>query len=381
MMSSSAAPSGSIPLVDLGAQYRAHREELDAAVASCVARSSFIGGPDHRAFAEELAAAFGGGAAALCGNGTDALYLALVELLGHGDGSGEVITVSHTFAATAEAIVMAGYRPALVDVDPATSLMDVDRLEAAISERTVAIVPVHLYGQMVPMDRVMEIATRHELVVVEDAAQAHGASFLGKGPGQWGHAACFSFYPGKNLGAWGDGGAVLCQDPALAERLQKRANHGRAGKFEHDLVGVNSRLDGLQAAVLRVKLRHLQDWNRRRREVADAYGRLLGGHGSIRLPEVDDRAEHVFHLYVVRVERRDRVLEAMRRDGIGVGIHYPIPVHLQPAFRDLGLGRGDLPRTSELADQVLSLPVFPELEPAQVERVAQSLLAAVSDVA
>ncbi|MDP6175922.1 MAG: DegT/DnrJ/EryC1/StrS family aminotransferase, partial [Rhodospirillales bacterium] len=257
-----------IPLVDLQAQYLAHKQEFDAAIAGCLARASFIGGHDHEAFAGEFADWCGGGHVALLGNGTQALEFVLRELFGPGDGVGKIITVSHSFIATGEAIVNAGYRPVFVDVDPRTCLMDVATLEAAIRPDTRAIVPVHLYGQMVEMDKVMSVARHHGLKVVEDAAQAHGAGWQGKHPGEWGDAACFSFYPGKNLGAWGDGGAVFTRDADLAARIARYADHGREDKYRHPWPGTNSRLDGIQAAVLRVKLRHLEAWNGARRDVA-----------------------------------------------------------------------------------------------------------------
>ena len=362
-----------IPLVDLRAQYRAYKEEFDAALERCVTSSSFIGGPDHKAFAQEFAEFCGGGHVALCGNGTDALYLTLMELLGLGNSQGEVITVSHTFTATAEAITLAGYCPVFVDVEPDTCLMDVSLIEEAMTMRTKALLPVHLYGQMVPMDRVMEIARRRSLPVVEDAAQAHGARWQGKGPGQWGDVACFSFYPGKNLGAWGDGGAVFSQDQALVERIQMRANHGRTAKYVHEFTGVNSRLDGLQAAILRVKLRHLAEWNEKRREVAACYGELLGGVDGVQLPTVADAAEHVFHQYVIQVDDRDRILDLLHGQGIGAGIHYPIPLHEQPAYAHLGIAPEALPVTHALARRVLSLPIYPEMALEQVETIVALL--------
>lgn len=363
-----------IPLVDLHAQYIAYKEEFDQALAHCIETCSFIGGPDHQAFAEEFAEFCGGGYVALCGNGTDALVLACIELLGQGDGSGEIITVSHTFIATAEAITQTGYRPVFVDIEPETCLMDVSLVEAAITLETKAILPVHLYGQMVPMDRLMEIANRHHLPVIEDAAQAHGATWMEKGPGQWGDVACFSFYPGKNLGAWGDGGAVFTRHKDLAEHLRMRADHGRKLKYEHEFEGVNSRLDGLQAAILRVKLRYLAEWNTARRQAASWYDELLRAVGTIQQPITRAEAEHVFHLYVVQTDQRDRKLEALRQAGIGAGIHYPIPLHEQPAYQYLKMAPESLPVTHEVAQRVLSLPIFPEITHEQVHTVVDTLL-------
>jgi dTDP-4-amino-4,6-dideoxygalactose transaminase len=365
-----------IPLVDLRAQYLAHRAELDAAVAACLEATSFIGGGDHAAFATEFAAWCGGGHVTLCGNGTDALTLAIVELLGPGDGTREIVTVANTFIATAEAISNAGYRPVFVDVDPAIHTMDPAAAERALTPRSAALLPVHLYGQMAAMDRLMALAQARGLKVIEDAAQAHGARWQGRQPGHWGDAACFSFYPGKNLGAWGDGGAVLTRDPGLAARITMRANHGRTDKYRHDFVGTNSRLDGLQAAILRVKLRHLGAWTEARRRVARWYDERLAGLNSVVRPTVHADAAHVFHLYVVEVEERDRVLASLNAQGIGAGVHYPVPLHEQPAYAHLGYRPEDLPVSSRAARRVLSLPIYPEMTEAQVDRVAACLAAA-----
>lgn len=365
-----------IPLVDLRAQYEAHREEFDAAMAEVLARTSFIGGPDHKAFAQEFADFCGGGSVALLGNGTDALELALVEKLGRGDGTAEIVTASHTFIATAEAIERAGYIPRLVDVDPATCLMDLEAAAAAVGPQTKAIVPVHLYGQMVDMGRVMEIAAAHGLAVIEDAAQAHAAAFDGAGPGTLSDGASFSFYPGKNLGAWGDGGAFFSKDADLAARVAKRADHGRSDKYLHEFSAQNSRLDGLQAGILRVKLRHLPAWTARRRAIAARYDDLLAGENRIARVAVDPRAEAVYHLYVVRVAERDRVLAALKEAGVGAGVHYPVPVHEQPAFRHLGYAPDALPETSRAAREVLSLPIYPEMGDEAVETVVERLRAA-----
>ncbi len=332
-----------------------------------------MGGAELQAFEREFAEFCGGGHVVGCGNGTDALVLALVELLGQGDGRGEVITVAHTFIATTEAISAAGYRPVFVDVEADTGLMDIDAVEAAIGPATRAILPVHLYGQMPAMDRLMAIADRHGLKVVEDAAQAHGALWQGKGPGQWGHAACFSFYPGKNLGAWGDGGAIFTRDAALAARIRKRANHGRQDKYLHEFEGVNSRLDGLQAAILRVKLRHLAAGNAARRQAAAWYGAALAGNNRLALPTVRAGAEHVFHLYVIQADGRDALMQALNARGIGAGVHYPVPLHEQPAYRHLGLAPEALPATARIARRVLSLPVYPEITREQVAAVAAAV--------
>lgn len=365
--------NGKIPLVDLRAQYEAHRGELDAAVAACASATAFVGGTELTAFEQEFAAFCGGGHAVGCGNGTDAIEIVLRELLGPGDGGGEVITVSNTFIATAEAISNAGYRPVFVDVRPGTYEMDPDALARAVGPCSRAVMPVHLYGQMAPMDEIMAIAEKHGLKVIEDAAQAHGASWKGRGPGQWGDAATFSFYPGKNLGAWGDGGAVFTRDAGLAKRVRMRANHGRTDKYLHEFEGRNSRLDGLQASILRVKLRHLADWNEARRRVAAWYDRLLDGNNRIGRPLVDPAGQHVFHLYVVEIENRDRVLGELQRRGIGAGVHYPVPLHRQPAYARLGYAADDFPVTTAASRRILSLPIFPEMQEAQAIRVAQTL--------
>lgn len=366
-----------IPLVDLKIQYLSLKKELDEALAQCLSHTSFIGGPDHKAFGEEFAAFCGQGHVALCGNGTDALYLAIVGKLGQGDGSGEILTVPNTFIATTEAIIQAGYRPVFVDVDPQTYLMDPAKLEAAFTEKSRAILPVHLYGQMAPMPEIMALARKADLAVIEDAAQAHGALFDGEGPGQWGDAACFSFYPGKNLGAWGDGGAVFTRDPDLAERIRLHANHGRRSKYLHEFPGCNSRLDGLQAAVLRVKLRHLAEWNAKRAAIAARYDELLGGHPAVTTPKTAPGATHVYHIYAVQVDNRDAVLDGLRSQGIMAGVHYPVPLHEQPVYADMGIAPEEFPVAHRVAPRLISLPLFPEMTAAQVERVAATLLSLV----
>jgi dTDP-4-amino-4,6-dideoxygalactose transaminase len=379
-----------VPFMDLNAQYQAHREEFDAALAATIQDSAFIGGAAHRAFMTDFATWCGAGehpedlseagAAALVSNGTDALELALIETLGPGDGDREVITVSHTFIATTEAIARAGYRPVFVDIDPRTFLMDLDALERAIGPKTAAIIPVHIYGQMLDMPRLMDIARPRNLVVIEDAAQAHGARFCGKRPGAMSHAATFSFYPGKNLGAWGDAGAVYSRDEDLIARIRMRANHGRTDKYLHEFQGVNSRMDGLQAAILSVKLRHIDAWTAERRRVAETYDRLLEGVETVARPHVDQRAEPVYHLYVVRVAQRDKVRKALSEAGIATGVHYPVPLHMQPALKDLGHAPEDLPETTLAAESIISLPIFPEMADAQVERVVTVLKEATADL-
>jgi dTDP-4-amino-4,6-dideoxygalactose transaminase len=362
-----------IPLVDLNAQYRTINREIDAAVAGVISRADFVGGADVKAFEEEFAAYCEAAACAAVGNGTDALYLAL-RALGIGP-DGEVITVAHTFFATAEAVTMVGAQSVFVDIDDATMLMDPLRLEAAITPKTRAILVVHLYGQSCDMDAILAIARKHELKVIEDAAQAHGARWRGRLVGTLGDVGCFSFYPGKNLGAYGDGGAVISNDRDLIGKIRMTANHGRMSKYEHEFEGVNSRLDTVQAAVLRVKLRHLNEWNDARRKVA---GRYLDGLKSnkIELPCVHPDAKPVWHLFVLRVEQREALQEKLARAGIATGVHYPVPLHRQPAFRHLGSRLPSLPATERAAAQVVSLPMYPELTVEQIDHICSEVMRA-----
>lgn len=362
----------SIPLVDLKAQYRSIGRELDEAIAGVVARADFIGGGDVKAFEQEFAAYCGAAACVGVGNGTDALYIAIRALgIGRGD---EVITVAHTFIATTEAITMAGAQAVFVDIDAGTMLLDPAKLEAAITPRTKAIIAVHLYGQPCDMDAIMAIARKHKLAVVEDAAQAHGATWNGRRVGTLGDLACFSFYPGKNLGAYGDAGAVVGNDKPLMDKVRMTANHGRMSKYEHEFEGVNSRLDTVQAAVLRVKLRHLDSWNTARQSVADRYLSLLKGiNGGIELPILDPKARSVWHLFVIRVEDRERIQKNLSAVGIATGFHYPVPLHKQPAYRHAVDRIGPLPVTETVAARVISLPIYAELELAQVDFICAEL--------
>ncbi len=386
-----------IPLVGLLAQYRTIKPEIDSAIQNIITNSAFVGGKEVRRFEDEFAAYCEAKACVGVGNGTDALYLTL-RALGVGTGD-EVITVAHTFIATSEAISMAGALPIFIDVKEDTMLMDPALIEAAITPRTRAIVPVHLYGQPCDMDAIMEVARRNNLKVVEDAAQAHGARWRGQRVGSIGDAACFSFYPGKNLGAFGDGGAVVSQDEALIEHVRMLANHGRLEKYTHKMEGVNSRLDGLQAAILGVKLRHLDDWNQSRRAHADFYLESLPQH-EFRAQVVDKNAEPVWHLFVVRVLDREalqkrlkdegidtsqpaflshkRILlqKRLKDEGIDTGIHYPVPLHVQPAYLDRKIPLGSLPATERVAGEVVSLPMYPELTGAQLELVMNTIMMA-----
>ena len=360
-----------IAFVDLKAQYLSIKEEIDAAIARIIDHTAFVGGKEVADFESEFAAYCEAPHCVAVGNGTDALYLAL-RALGVGPGD-EVVTVPNTFIATTEAIGLVGAKPVFVDAHPDTHLMDVSKLEAAVTARTRALLPVHLYGQPVDMDAVLEVARRHDLLVVEDCAQAHGARHRGKPVGTFGHAACFSFYPGKNLGAYGDGGAVVTSDASLADRISRLANHGRAEKYTHGMEGVNSRLDGIQAAVLRVKLRHLDAWNEGRRAVARTYDALLSKVPGVATPAVREGAEPVYHLYVVKVPDRDGLAAHLKARGIATGIHYPLPLHLQAAYADLGLGEGSFPVAEETSHHILSLPMFAELGEEGATRVAEAV--------
>lgn len=364
------ATSAHIPLVDLKAQYRGIKAEVDAAIQRTLEATSFVLGPDADAFEAEFARFCGAGHCIATANGTDATAIALKGLgVEAGD---EVITVGHTFIATAEGISELGATPVFVDVLPDTLLMDPEQVASRITSKTRAIVPVHLYGQMADMDPIMALAEKHGLKVMEDACQAHGATYKGARAGAIGDAGTFSFYPGKNLGAYGDAGAITARDAAATDWMRRFRNHGRATKYTHDFVGRNSRMDGLQAAVLRVKLAHLDDWTERRRAIAAAYRERLAPLG-VELVKAASYGEPVYHLFVVRVKDRDRVLEGMKQEGIEAGVHYPVPLHLQKAYEGLGMKAGSLPVTEAAAAEILSLPIFPEMSLEQVDRVVAAL--------
>lgn len=360
-----------IPLVDLKAQYKDIKSEIDSAIRDVLTTTAFIGGEEVRKFEDEFAAFCEARTCVGVANGTDALFL-ILQTFGISTGD-EVITTAHTFIATTEAVSVLGAVPIFVDIKPNTMLMDADKIEAAITPRTRAIIAVHLYGQMCEMDKITAIARRHKLIVIEDAAQAHGARWQGKRAGSIGDAACFSFYPGKNLGAYGDAGAVISNDEDLIHRVRMLANHGRAEKYTHQLVGYNSRLDNLQAAILRVKLRHLDEWNAARRRHAEVYTRALTDSG-LNLPDVHPDAEPVWHIYAVRSNQRDALQKELKDKGIETGVHYPIPLHLQPAYRHLNIAAGSLPVTEKAALEVLSLPMYAELTSDQLERVLDAII-------
>ena len=359
-----------IPFVDLKAQYQTLRPEMDTAIQGVLEQAAFILGPDVSTFEQNCAAYIGTQHAIGVGSGTDALRLAL-EALGIGPGD-EVITAANTYIATCEAISHLGATPCLVDVDARTYNLDHTQLKAALSSASKAVIPVHLYGQPADLDPILDFTHRHNLYVIEDCAQAHGARYKGRHTGTLGDVACFSFYPGKNLGAYGDGGAVLTDNDQTAEQVRMLRNHGQKAKYEHLILGYCNRLDNLQAAVLNVKLPHLEEWNVRRRSRAALYDRFLGDVPNIVTPFVAPGNEPVFHLYVIQVTdgRRDALQSYLREAGIATGLHYPTPVHLQQAYAHLGHKPGDFPVSEQLAKQGLSLPMFPELTDEQVQFVS-----------
>ena len=360
-----------IPLVDLKAQYLTIKEEMDAAVHRIMDTTSFIMGSEVTQFEEAFAEFCGTKYAIGVASGTAALHMSLAALdIGPGD---EVVTVSHTFIATAEPIAVMGARPVFVDVDPIYFTMDPEKLEAAITPRTKAIIPVHLYGQCADMDPINAIAEKHGIPVIEDSAQAHGATYKGRATGQLGSTACFSFYPGKNLGGFGDGGAVATNDSALRDRIARLRNHGRRDKYVHDEVGYGERLDAMQAAILGVKLPHLAGWNAKRRQWAGRYIELLKDVPEITLPTIRPDGTPVFHLFVIQTEARDELLAYLKDNKVMAGIHYPMPLHLQPAFSYLDYSNGDFPVTEKLSETIVSLPLFAELTDDDVVRVADTV--------
>lgn len=359
-----------IPLVDLKAQYVAIKPEIDAAIQRVVDATSFILGNEVAGFEQSFAALVGARGAVGVASGTAALHLALLAVgIKPGD---EVITTAHTFIATAEPISLIGARPVFVDIDPLTYNIDPGSVEEAITSRTRAIVAVHLYGQPAQLEALRDIAKSHGLWLIEDAAQAHAAEYEGRRCGSFGDLACFSFYPGKNLGAYGDAGAVTGNDEELLARVRKLRDHGRTTKYEHEEIGFPERIDALQAAILAAKLPHLEEWTEARRAHARLYNELLSS-SSVTTPFESPNVRHVYHLYVLRTHSRDRMLEHLKNRGIGAGIHYPIPLHRQPAYLKQGYGDVKLPITEMIAGEVISLPMYPELTREQIEFVAQAV--------
>ncbi len=360
-----------VPFLDLRVQHEPLMPELVEAFRQVTETSAFAGGPFVARFETEFAAFCQTRHALGVGSGTDALWLCLLALgVGQGD---EVITVPNSFMATAEAISLCGARPVFVDIDERTYTMDPAQLEAAITLRTQAIVPVHIFGQTADMDPILRIARRHGTPVVEDACQAHGAEYKGRRAGSLGIAGCFSFYPGKNLGAFGEAGAITTDDPELRSRIQALRDHGQAKKHLHAAIGWNARMDGIQAAVLSLKLGRLAAANAARRAHAQLYDQLLGDEPKIIRPAVASENLHAYHIYAVRVQDRDAVLERMAARGVNCAIHYPVPIHRQKAYAFLGLGLGSFPVAERCTREFLSLPMYPELRPEQIEFVAQTL--------
>ena len=352
-----------IRLVDLKSQYETISDEVHDAINGVLAESAFIGGRFVKTFEQAFARYCNTDHCVGVGNGTDAIYVALRALgVGRGD---EVITAANSFIATAEAITMTGAKVVFVDCDPETYNIDLVKLQQAITSATKAIVPVHLYGRPVNMDSLMDLARAHGLLVIEDAAQAHGGVFNDRRVGSIGDAACFSFYPGKNLGAYGDGGAITTKDPDLALKMRMLANHGRQSKHNHEFEGVNSRLDGLQAAILTVKLNHLEKWTEQRRKNAALYRRYLQDLPLI-LPNDSEAIRHVYHLFVIRTDDREKVRAFLKKQGVDTGVHYPVPLPFLKAYAHLGYDHGDFPAAHKLCKEILSLPMYPELSEEQI---------------
>jgi dTDP-4-amino-4,6-dideoxygalactose transaminase len=365
-----------IPFVDLKAQHAGIKTEIKAAIERVLDSCQFVLGSEVGAFEAEFASYCEAEQGIAVNSGTSALHLALLAAgIGPGD---EVITVPFTFMATVSAIQYTGATPVFVDIDPHSFTMNVHRIEAALTDRTKAIIPVHLYGQPADMDPILRIAKDHGFFVIEDAAQAHGAEYKGRRVGSIGDMGCFSFYPGKNLGACGEGGMVVTNNPEFTRRIRMLRDWGAEKKYQHVLKGYNYRMEGIQGAVLRAKLRHLEVWTEARRAVAARYDRHFAGSG-IRTPEAMTYARHVFHIYAIRSTRRQAWQEALQAQGIHTGIHYPIPVHLLPAFIDLGHAVGHFPHSEQAAEEVLSLPIYPELTSEQCARVSDAVKALAVD--
>jgi len=360
----------SIPLINPRASYLACKEEIDAAIARVMESGRYILGQEVVAFEQEFAAYIGVRYGIGVGSGTEALHIAL-RACGIKPGD-EVITVSHTAVATVAAIQLCGARPILVDIDPDTFVIDANQIERAMTSRTKAIIPVHLYGNMAEMQVIRSIADRHGLRIIEDCAQSHGATYGGQKSGAWGSMAAFSFYPTKNLGALGDAGMVVTNDPELSDRVRLLREYGWRQRYVSEIPGLNSRLDELQAAVLRVKLKHLDQWNEERRKKAKIYTERLAPLGIV-CPSERLGVKHVYHLYVIRTKERDALQGFLKKKGIQTLIHYPVPIHLQKAYEDLGYRQGDLPLTEQCSLEILSLPFFPELKEYEIEEVTESI--------
>lgn len=357
-----------IPLVDLKRQYLSIKKEIDEAIQEVIDNSAFIMGENVQEFENEFAKFCGVKYGAGTSSGTTALHLVLVACgIKQGD---EVITVPYTFIATTEAISHTGAKVVFVDIEDRSYNMDSEKIEQAITEKTKAIIPVHLFGQPADMDKIMKIAKKHNLIVIEDACQAHGAEYKRKKVGSLGDIACFSFYPGKNLGAYGDAGMAVSDNQALVEKMRLLRNHGYQKKYYHKIEGYNYRLDAIQAAILRVKLRHLEEWTEKRRRNAKLYNELLKGSG-VKTPLEMEYAKHVYHLYVIEIEKREELYLRLKKNEISTAIHYPLPLHLQQAYSYLGYKKGDFPVSEACTERLLSLPMFPELTEDEIKKIAE----------
>jgi dTDP-4-amino-4,6-dideoxygalactose transaminase len=359
-----------VPYFDLKQQFSGLRDEIMQALEHACSDAAFVLGEEVAEFEKEFAAYCEAGYCVALNSGTSALHVALLALgVKPGD---EVITTPNSFIATASAITYVGATPVFVDIDPKTANLDPALIDLAITERTTAIIPVHLYGRPADMEPILEIASKHNLAVIEDACQAHGARYRGKRVGSIGHAATFSFYPSKNLSAYGEGGALTTNDPGIAKLARSLRNHGMSGPYTHERIGYNYRMEGFQGAVLRIKLKRIEQWNARRKEIADLYSTVLQG-SSVEILRDDPRDERVYHLFTVYVDRRDAVRAALEARGVHTAIHYPCPIHLQPAFATLGLGPGRFPHVERACARVLSMPFFPELADEQVRYAGRQL--------
>jgi len=360
-----------VPFLDLKAQYESIRDEIAVALQHVLDNTAFAGGPFVEEFEKDFASFCKCEFAIGVGSGTTALWMALSGMgIGQGD---EVITAPNTFIATAEAISFTGAKPVFVDIDEATYTIDPEQLEAGITPRTKAIIPVHLYGHMADMDGILKIARQHGLFVIEDACQAHGAEYKGQPAGSMGDAGCFSFYPGKNLGAYGEAGAIVTNNPELAKKMRMMRDHGQVKKYYHSITGWNARMDGFQGAVLKVKLKYLSAWNDARRRNAQLYNELLSNVNNVITPLQADYTKHIYHVYAIRTRNRDTLISTLAEKDIHCGIHYPIPVHLQQAYQYLDLGAGSFPVAEQCAKELVSLPMFPELSKKQIQYTAQEI--------
>lgn len=364
-----------IPILDLKRQYSQIGKEIEKEVTEVLRSGCYILGPHNKALAEDLAEYVGVKHAVTLNSGTDALHLALRALdIGEGD---EVITTAFTFVATTEAIGIVGAKPVFVDINPDTFNIDAEKIENAITPKTKAIIPVHLYGQPCDMDVILDIAKKHDLFVIEDCCQAIGAKFKGKMVGSFGDVGCFSFFPTKNLGAMGDGGLLTTNSKLINDRVIALRNHGGAVRYYHDEIGVNSRLDEIQAAILRVKFKHIDEWNKKRRENAYRYNELFADYSDVVTPKEIDDTYSVYHQYTVKIPNRDEVHQLLQEAGIGAMLYYPVPLHLQKVHEYLGVGEGSLPHTEDNTKIVLSLPMFPELTPEEQKTVADTLISCI----